>query len=195
MKTNYLHSMRIFTAMIVLFAIIIACEQYPVSAEKNLSEFYENLAEMEIDKMVDTRDARSYHAFEAEGVKWMSEDLKFNSVEGLYTWKEAKTACPDGWRLPNDNDFKKLEAYLDTKKTKIEEWNNIGWQGVDAGMHFMLLNREFCDTEYCSFWTNTGTEFSNDMAWSRDFSRTDSRVYRFYADKNEKFSVRCIQSN
>ncbi len=73
-------------------------------------------------KFTDARDGREYYAVEAGGHTWMRENLAWKGagrpyydcdamadVFGYYyTWDEAVTACPEGWRLPTDADFAAL---------------------------------------------------------------------------------------
>jgi len=43
----------------------------------------------------------------------------------LYNWVAAKYACPMGWRLPSDSDWKTLEKFLGMEETSVEE---TGWR-------------------------------------------------------------------
>lgn len=66
----------------------------------------------------------------------------------LYTWAAAANdtgisllssdtvqgICPDGWRLPSDNDWKELEGASDSQYGfPHAEWNLVSWRGFDAG--------------------------------------------------------------
>jgi len=42
--------------------------------------------------------------------------LVFESTEGKYTWAQANTACPLGWKLPSKADFEVLIAGNDSFK-------------------------------------------------------------------------------
>ena len=37
-------------------------------------------------------------------------EVDFNEHGNLYTWEEALAACPEGWRLPTDEDWQNLET-------------------------------------------------------------------------------------
>ena len=39
----------------------------------------------------------------------------------LYTWEAALTACPEGWELPGDEDWKQLEVFLGMSETEANE--------------------------------------------------------------------------
>lgn len=63
----------------------------------------------------DSRDGKTYMAFEINGVAWMGENLRHKTGDSwcydnkssncqefgrMYSWDEAKVACPNGWHLP-----------------------------------------------------------------------------------------------
>lgn len=72
----------------------------------------------------DERDGSLYHATEIGPLAWMRNNLAWEgagvafrrcaAMSGIfgryYTWEEAQTACPPGWRLPSDAEWTQLEA-------------------------------------------------------------------------------------
>ena len=69
--------------------------------------------------LTDSRDGRVYYTTQAGGHDWMRQNLAWEGA-GMpyldcpamtdvfgryYTWEEAQTACPEGWRLPTDADW------------------------------------------------------------------------------------------
>ena len=49
----------------------------------------------------------------------------------LYTLDAARKAVPEGWRIPSDEDWKKLEAVLGMSADEINRTD--AWRGIDAG--------------------------------------------------------------
>ena len=74
------------------------------------------------DAFTDPRDGQTYATFTLNGMEWFAENLRFETSGSfyynssgygeqygrLYTLYEAGSACPEGWRLPSDRDWKDL---------------------------------------------------------------------------------------
>jgi len=82
---------------------------------------------------IDLRDDTKYFYNQVGNTLWMSKNLAYagtddkvlgspfgdcevmNGILGrLYTWEDAQTACPEGWRLPKQNDFNNLARIYDS---------------------------------------------------------------------------------
>ena len=95
----------------------------------------------------DSRDGKTYKTMKADGKTWMAENLNFaekgsacpeNKDENcakygrLYDWATANKACPAGWHLANNDDWKSLEKHAGGgqtagKKLKAAKgWGNTG---------------------------------------------------------------------
>lgn len=73
-------------------------------------------------QFTDARDGKQYWAINLDGTEWMSQNLGWrgagapfynaevmaNVLGQYYSWEAAQTACPEGWRLPTDEEVKAL---------------------------------------------------------------------------------------
>lgn len=112
----------------------------------------------------DSRDGLTYYYHNIGGKDWMIQNLGWNGsgksygdsdamdpIFGrYYTWDEASAACPSGWHLPSNADFKALAASV-----SVPENNAAGSLMVDA---------TFNGSKMWEFWPavkiNNATRFS-----------------------------------
>lgn len=87
-----------------------------VGEDKSISNFDIKSSDQQF---TDERDGRKYYYANVEGTDWMRQNLawtgagrSYSDCEVMstifgqyYTWTEAQTACPAGWRLPDDDDW------------------------------------------------------------------------------------------
>ena len=168
---------------------------------------------------VDTRDGRSYPVIQLGGKTWLARNLNFAITgssycygddtancdkEGrLYAWSAAKTACPSGFHLPSDDEWKALEAAIGmasdqlnvegydaprgtTEGTTLKAESGFAarMSGFRTGTTYDALN----DRTY--FWTST-TRGSD--VWRRRIAAATPNVFRFTNPAASfAISVRCI---
>lgn len=133
----------------------------------------------------------------------------------LYNHHAAKTACPDGWHLPSDDEWKILEkslgmSELDAGNTGFRNSGEVGrklkstsgWMydgNGDNSSNFNALPAGFsdCDTGFdylgslTYFWSST--EVGEYDAWYRCLSYSYNSVYRDLLGLRLGTSVRCIK--
>ena len=156
----------------------------------------------------------------------MAENLAFNPNRGnywaydniirnvrtygyLYDWFTALEACPAGWHLPDDNEWRQLINFVGrmsgnggdpaTKLKAGEGWRDNGNGTDDFGFTALpgggrLYRETFQQLGYSGIWWS-GTETNNTEAlyWLMNFDRGD--VNRTGTDKKFGLSVRCIRDN
>jgi uncharacterized protein (TIGR02145 family) len=102
------------------------------------------------DYMRDSRDSKIYKMIKVHNKQWMAENLNYVIQSGswcynddttfckkygrLYNWNTAKTACPQGWHLPTEEDWDDLILFLGGWKTaggKLKAQD--GWDETNTG--------------------------------------------------------------
>ncbi len=88
---------------------------------------------------VDERDNRRYHYTAIGNTYWMIQNLAYtgsgysyknspamdNVFGRLYTWDQAQTACPEGWRIASDEDWARLAARYGENATVGEDYTGL----------------------------------------------------------------------
>jgi len=137
----------------------------------------------------------------------------------LYNWhavNDPRGICPDGWKVPSDDDWKTLERHLGMsaqeanssmrrgeganvggklKSTSLWEspntgaTNESGFNGGPGGRR--LSSGLFDGVNRFGYWW-TASEQNQAEAVYRSLFFREADVNRFYSDKKQGFSVRCI---
>ena len=108
--------------------------------------------------------------------KYGNDDLEadYDKHGNLYTWEEANMLCPDGWRLPTDEDWKNLEMALGMSQTDA---NQKGWRG----------NYFWTATEY------TDSSLDIQTVWYRKIFGNNESIYRGTQTLDILMRVRCCR--
>jgi len=160
---------------------------------------------------------------------WMAENMNYETENSwcqgddpanceiygrLYTWNAALTACPDGWHLSSDDEWKILEMYLGMSQIEADKTglrgtdegkklkSTSGWysngNGTDA-VGFMALPGGYrgSDGTYFGLGKNgmwwMATEQNSTYAWTRRLYYNQDKVGRESSRKDTGFIVRCLQ--
>lgn len=176
----------------------------------------------------DVRDGQTYETVRyttvypdqtGHSAAWMTRNLNFKTEDSfcynnentycetygrLYTWKAAVKACPEGWRLPSDEDWYQLSFHFggncssgqalksDSTLWLIEDYrgnNSSFFNGLPAGQG--ATNGGYYGIgRLAIFWSAADRDETTTWDWSLI---RESELLRWRGSKLAKHCVRCVK--
>lgn len=130
----------------------------------------------------------------------------YGALYNWYTVVDSRNLCPTGWHVPSDVEWTTLEKYLGGSSIaggKMKETGTSHWRIPNTGATnesgFTALpggNRNYIDSffyivDFGYWWSSTGYDASN--AWYRRLLYVNVEVVRYWYNKKNGFSVRCLK--
>jgi len=120
----------------------------------------------------------------------------------LYNYYTAKDACPSGWHLPSDEEWKSFETYLGMSKEELVKVNCYRGKSISSDLfingstNFNVINSGaksfaggFNELKNSSFWTSTTDGTASSIIRLID----TSGIYYTGSLRTSGMSVRCIE--
>lgn len=180
----------------------------------------------------DPRDSSEYPYVVIGDQTWMAKNMKIKLGDGtdswcfasnedncdtygrLYTWEKAMQACPKGWHVPTDGEWKKLEIYagMDASDADSTDWRVSGSTGIalkakkgwnsggngENTVRFSAIpsgiyekNGYYYIGDLTTFWSSTRSDETH--VWGRALIYHADGVYRWKYTKTAGYSVRCLK--
>jgi uncharacterized protein (TIGR02145 family) len=158
---------------------------------------------------VDPRDGHEYSEVSVGSATWMGENLAWEAPSGsfcyendpascltggrLYNFDVAETACPAGWHLSTDDDWKALETSLGMPPADLDIDDYVGIRGTDegtklkaggpSGLDFPMTGYATTNGNTALMWDGLTTGTVRTYIWTATSGGTG--VYRRRLEQNE----------
>ena len=197
-----------------------------VTPESSITHF-----QVTASRTTDARDSKVYYTTEAGGKVWMRQNLAWEGagkpyqlcsamtdVFGrYYTWEEAQTACPPGWKLPADADWTALSEGAEAGKdipglagqlmadlyfNNVKMWEYWPEVKIADGLHLSAMPTGYATIAgkdykfeglytYAAYWTS---DESDGLGVCRYIYHNKDIVYRGRMSKTDFGAmVRCVR--
>lgn len=159
---------------------------------------------------------KRYYVYDYEGTDTAAAKAtdNYKMYGALYNWKASLDACPSGWHVPTDEEWKELEKALGMSVLDAgnggwrgtyegrymkagEGWhedgngNNISdFNGIPAGYRLSYGLYDFIG-KYSNWWTSS--DYTTTNSWYRSLYYKNSGVFRNNSPRDQGFSVRCLK--
>jgi uncharacterized protein (TIGR02145 family) len=127
----------------------------------------------------------------------------------LYNWYAVNTGklCPTGWHIPSDAEWNTLVTYLEGESAaggKMKETGTAYWQSPNTGATnssgfaalpsgYRNYSGSFINLGFFCYWWST-SEYNSSTALYRNISYNNASLYRYFLNKPNGFSVRCLKN-
>jgi len=168
-------------------------------------------------EFIDSRDSKTYRYVIIGTQTWMAENLQYETSNTkcydnnpdnckifgiLYDWNTAKTICPSGWHLPNDDEWITLRDYVNSDEAKLKAnsstWkfskgtDDFGFTALPGGFYRGDIGGFNYNGECAGFWSATEGRISG-SAHLRYINNNSFGLDGLYIN-NSWVNVRCLKS-
>lgn len=141
--------------------------------------------------------------------------VNYTTYGVLYNYTNAANACPEGWHLPDDQEWKQLEEALGMDVAELNQtgfrsqtvgnalkstsgWynngngtNQSGFTGLPGGNRYYYEGVFYFESKAAYWWSSSHE--NEDNLWIRVLSHNEAGINRITTRKDDGNSVRCVK--
>jgi uncharacterized protein (TIGR02145 family) len=176
------------------------------------------------ERFTDPRDGYSYAIVTIGKARWFAENLRFRTSDSrcyegdeanctdhgrLYRLEDGLRACPSGWRVPSEEDWRALERTLGMSEADLSKERGRGDPvgkrikfGGDTGFNVRYsgwIDPHLADSSRAmgrnaAYWTSTPAppDEVSATAWHRDVATDRNSIWRSAVNVTYWLSARCV---
>lgn len=177
------------------------------------------------EKFTDPRDGYAYDIVTIGRARWFAENLRFKTSDSrcyeqdeancvdhgrLYRLADALEACPSGWRVPSEDNWRALERALGMSEVDVPKERGRGDPvgkrlkfGGDTGFNVRYsgwIDPHLADSSKAmgrnaAYWASTAgpPDDVSATAWHRDVAANRNSIWRSPVNVTYWLSVRCVR--
>jgi uncharacterized protein (TIGR02145 family) len=198
-----------------------------VGAAVLLAAVHAGRAQTSADTITDPRDGYRYPVVAIGDLRWFAENLRFRTADSrcyendeancedhgrLYRLDDALKACPAGWRVPSEADWRALERSLGMPESEIAKDDG---RGAPAGRRLKFYGDTGFNVRYsgwidphladssramgrnAAYWASSPgpPDDVSATAWHRDVAANRNSIWRSPVNVTYWLSVRCVHGS
>lgn len=195
-----------FIILATILPSTLACGQSETDSSKYFGAYGEVLQ-----TFVDPRDNKEYPMVVLGKHTWMASNLSYQMLgaeqgpldQWYYTWEAALEACPEGWYLPGQKEFKDLvETGGGWEVAGFALKGREGWEpggrglnmlGFDAHPFGLITNDGSSETlgSNAHFWSSKRSHSGKSFYWT--LYSDSGRLTTIYGNRDNKLTIRCVK--
>lgn len=170
---------------------------------ENKTSFYYDLATGEWDIPTNSHDwVPLPEEAHAAGLVWRMSNVQSNGSFGkmpnssskLFTFEEAQTACPEGWRLPTHEEFVTLLSTGGRVTSVNGGWGGVLFESGEQMIFFTHISKK--RNSICGYWTSSLARGSR--AWAFTFNAMQEHMKAPVMSEMKRkatYAVRCVKQH